>query len=506
MRAFFLVFFAAALVSVGFAQFRPVWTSNKHIKGDGPDRGDGIAVAPNGEVFVAGTCDPDGNPETFDADVLLVKYDREGEQVFASQFSLTPISDDQTTSISLTPQGDIYVAGYTDDEYNHDSGEYNFLLLKFGQDGDLIWSRTYNGVGLAGNYAMSVLAQEDGGAVVTGYSPNWNGDTDAVTLRYSATGSLAWERRFAGSGSGNDFGWKIARDGNGNLYILGDAVNAGTGRDIVVIKYTSAGSLVYSTSYNGPDNGADHAGDFEVDLSGRVKATGSSFAGLAMQDIATLALGQNGTIEWSRRWNGVTSNSDYGWSVVTDSAGNVYVAGTTTVNAFNLDGVLLKYSPSGTLLWNRQMGGSGVDGLIVALLGDLDTVFVVGYASAVNGYLDFAIALYDSSGSIISSQATDGGGNYDDAPLAATIDLNNNVFAAGYTTHPVWGQDMMTVRYQQKPFADLNEDYCVDDTDLSRVLTRFGATSNGPEDINRDGVVDDIDLAIVLTTFGMGCN
>lgn len=53
--------------------------------------------------------------------------------------------------------------------------------------------------------------------------------------------------------------------------------------------------------------------------------------------------------------------------------------------------------------------------------------------------------------------------------------------------------------------GDVNGDGCVDDTDLARVLTMFGATGELDEDLNCDGIVDDTDLAIVLTQFGTGC-
>lgn len=54
--------------------------------------------------------------------------------------------------------------------------------------------------------------------------------------------------------------------------------------------------------------------------------------------------------------------------------------------------------------------------------------------------------------------------------------------------------------------GDVNGDGCVNDTDLSAVLTRFGQNCSGcPEDLNRDGVVNDADLTIVLQNYGRGC-
>ncbi|MEM4284104.1 MAG: hypothetical protein QXS96_06440 [Candidatus Caldarchaeum sp.] len=54
--------------------------------------------------------------------------------------------------------------------------------------------------------------------------------------------------------------------------------------------------------------------------------------------------------------------------------------------------------------------------------------------------------------------------------------------------------------------GDVDNNSCVDDADLLRVLFAFGQTGSAlPEDVNCDGIVDDADLLIVLFNFGIGC-
>ncbi|NUL83313.1 MAG: hypothetical protein HUU60_11410 [Armatimonadetes bacterium] len=53
--------------------------------------------------------------------------------------------------------------------------------------------------------------------------------------------------------------------------------------------------------------------------------------------------------------------------------------------------------------------------------------------------------------------------------------------------------------------GDIDQNGCVDDVDLARLLSMFGFTGDLPEDLNDDGVVDDTDLAVLLTNFGRGC-
>jgi len=54
--------------------------------------------------------------------------------------------------------------------------------------------------------------------------------------------------------------------------------------------------------------------------------------------------------------------------------------------------------------------------------------------------------------------------------------------------------------------GDVDENGCVDDSDLLAVLLAFGNEGElGRVDINCDGIVDDTDLLIVLINFGSGC-
>lgn len=62
----------------------------------------------------------------------------------------------------------------------------------------------------------------------------------------------------------------------------------------------------------------------------------------------------------------------------------------------------------------------------------------------------------------------------------------------------------LTLQTCQGSNGDVNQDGCVDDSDMLQVLFAFG--SDDPNsDVNCDGIVDDIDLLTVLFGFGHGC-
>lgn len=53
--------------------------------------------------------------------------------------------------------------------------------------------------------------------------------------------------------------------------------------------------------------------------------------------------------------------------------------------------------------------------------------------------------------------------------------------------------------------GDVDNNGCVNDSDLLQILFNFGATGNNLADVNCDGVVNDTDLLIILFNFGSGC-
>ncbi|GBC91767.1 hypothetical protein HRbin15_00226 [bacterium HR15] len=67
-----------------------------------------------------------------------------------------------------------------------------------------------------------------------------------------------------------------------------------------------------------------------------------------------------------------------------------------------------------------------------------------------------------------------------------------------------WERRGNIVFYHRQP-GDVDNNGCVDDADLLRVLFAFGLIGAYPEDLTLDGTVDDEDLLIVLFNFGSGC-
>ena len=153
--------------------------------------------------------------------------------------------------------------------------------------------------------------------------------------------------------------------------------------------------------------------------------------GAGKQDFLLAKFSNSGTVQWQRTLGG--SGDDYGWSVAVASDGSVYVCGyTNSTGAGNNDFLLAKFSSSGTVQWQRTLGGSGDDcGKSVAVAPD-GSVYVCGYTnSAGAGEEDLLLAKFSSSGTVQWQKTF--GSQYGDEGRSVVVAPDGSVYVCGST-------------------------------------------------------------------------
>jgi hypothetical protein len=235
--------FAAKLDSSG----NLAW--NTFLGSGGDDFGNGIAVDASGNSYVAGQgCGSWGSPVRAYAgwcDGFAAKLNGSGSLAWNTFLGWSGDAD-SAAAIAVDGSGNVYVVGYSPHTWGSPvrafADEDDAFAARLDNSGNLTW-HTFLG-GSENDYGYEIAADGSGNAYVVGYSrATWGSPArpftiapDAFTAGLDSSGSLTWNT-FLGS-SGSDYGYAIAADGRGNVYMSGTSFSSW---ELPIHSYTGAG-------------------------------------------------------------------------------------------------------------------------------------------------------------------------------------------------------------------------------------------------------------------------
>ena len=334
---------------------------------------------------------------------------------------------------TIQPDGKILVAGYSNNASNKD-----FAVVRYNTNGSLDTSFDTDGkvttpVGGSDDIACSIALQPDGKIVVGGYTFNGSNYNFAV-VRYNTDGSLDTSFDTDGKvttviGTGNDVGYSVALQADGKIILAG--YTTGANIDFAVVRYNANGSL-----------------DTSFDTDGKVITP-------------------------------VGTTNDYGRSAAIQADGKIVVGGYIS-NGASYNFAVVRYNTDGSLDTAFDTDGKvttaiGTTSLANYLVIQTDgKILLAGYSAGTTN--DFAVARYNTNGSLDTSFDTDGKattdiGGYDDVVNSLVLQSDGKIVVAGESGNGT-SDDFALVRYNTNGSLDATFD-----TD-GKVTTPVGATTN----------------------------
>jgi len=244
-------------------------------------------------------------------------------------------------------------------------------------------------------------------------------------IKQDPAGAVLWQRRFGTTGQIGVEG--VAVDSSDNVYILGFTEQQGAGSaDFALAKYNSAGTLQWQRNLGGTSSDLGYG--VAVDSSDNVYITGNESSTDGSSDIFLAKYNSAGTIQWQRGLGGA-SGSNNSFAIAIDSSNNAYLAGNTNLQgAGSTDGVIAKYNSSGTIQWQRIIGGAGTEQLNAIAVDSSSNVYVTGY-SYDDPNLKVMLVKYNSAGTLQWQKVL----GVNDYGWAVTTDSTGNVYVSGQT-------------------------------------------------------------------------
>lgn len=311
-----------------------------------------------------------------------------------------------------------------------------------------VWEKRYNGPGNDYDNAASVFVDGDGNVYVAGSSTGTGSGLDYTVIKYNSAGNVLWNSRYNGPAGGEDNAYLIKVDNSGNIYVSGSSTGNGSGLDYCVVKYNSAGAQQWAARYNGPGNATDEIYSLQIDNSSNIYVTGYSNGGASGDDICTIKYNSAGAEQWVRRIDGSSGADDYGNSLQLDNQGNVYLTSAVTRAGTDIDYLTLKYSPEGNVLWSDYYDGpvNGEDFPSSNAIDANGNLFVTGYSEGIGSERDYLTLKYNVNGQPVWERRYDGPDGWDESFNVVT-DNQGNVYVTGNSAGIGTGDDYCIIKY-----------------------------------------------------------
>jgi hypothetical protein len=310
---------------------------------------------------------------------------------------------DSVYSISSVKDLDV---DYNNNVYVSAGGAYNGhsapVIVKHNPDGSIAWQYAF--VGLSDDfYIEKSITDGAGNSFIAGQTPN--ATYDAVIAQVTPSGTTGWSHVFDMAGGYDGYN-DIISDTAGNVYAAGVSVNASlSDQRILLTKFNSAGSVQWSQFYSAPDKTAN-AYQLRFDSDGNILVAGDSKDAAGHWQMQVVKYSPSGSLIWHQE-NLPTGPYQYQFrQMISDNSSNVYWFGNldTTGTGFgtlsNYGVGVVKMNSSGTVQWARKFFRSnyGIGKVNTCALAVSGTVYMGGYTDSSFTYLGYYAALEPTSG------------------------------------------------------------------------------------------------------------
>lgn len=279
--------------------------------------------------------------------------------------------------------------------------------------------------------------------IVVGNKLNSSGNSDVLISKYNSEGALQWQKTFDGVDNENDYGVSVKVDNSNNIYVAAAINTTTTESDIGLLKYNAAGVLQYDKTWTG-NFGIDVPSDLISDNAGNVFIAGSTEASNGQSDY-TIIKYSNGIQQWQTSYD--YNNLHDAAVKIEFSSSNVLVTGASASTVTNWDYTTLLINSSTGGISNTQrtsLAGAGLDQVTDATTDNNDNLYLTGYVE-LNGIYNIRTVKIDTSFNI--AWVVDHTNGYNEKANAICVDDMGNVYITGSKENTPTQTDFLTIKY-----------------------------------------------------------
>lgn len=243
----------------------------------------------------------------------------------------------------------------------------------------------------------------------------------------------------------------------------------------------------------------EQGGGVAVHTNGDIYTTFQSASQTAgQQDIYLVKYNSTGTLQWQRSIGGATLDVPNG--IALDSSGNPHIISrsNSTGTAGADDFYIVKYDTTGALTWQRMIGGISNDdgyGIAVDSSGNVYVTGDIGTVTGGAGSSDTGLIKYNSAGTI-QFQVSIGGTGYDSG-RGVDFDSSGNVYLGAFEVSTTGNNNFLIVKYNtsgvlqwQRIIGGSFDDVCLGiKIDVNNNIYSFGYSSSATGGVTNDMLI-----------------
>ena len=277
-----------------------------------------IGLSPDGTaVYITG--------QFGDGSVYVAKFSAGGDLLWQRTWG---DNGNFANGLAVSPDGSVYVAGGTS---TYDVGQSDTFLFKLTADGALEWDMTWGGFGF--DAARDLAADAAGNVYMAGETNSFVAN-DAFLIKVSPAGTVLWERDWGALDRdgfpGLTAAFGVGTGADGSVYITGNASDIGADQNIILVKFDANGNLVWER-IGGPGFGTGLdvavAADGEIFVTGGVLVESREFPDLSGGHAFVAQYAADGKKRRALTWGGAEHESANGESIAIGPDGAIAVAG-----------------------------------------------------------------------------------------------------------------------------------------------------------------------------------
>lgn len=363
----------------------------------------GTAVDSSGNVYLSGQNKNSSNRLIAN----VTKHDTTGSiqwQRHLTGPAGASLSFDGANGVSLDTSGDVYLTGFFKNT-TADFGQ-NAFVAKYNSSGSIQWQRQLVGP-LSGYFqfenGQAIDLDSSNNVFVAGLGRNSSYGIDAFLAKYNSSGTIQWQRQFYDANSAadrNSAAYGVRADSAGNPYIVGQFKNTSGGKNAFIAKYNTSGSLQWQASLadaNSAGSQDTYFTELGFDSSDNVYAIGYFKNTSGGRNGLIVKYDSSGTIQWQRSIvssAAAASQAEALYGIIFDSNNTMCISG-NFIGSGASNGLLLKLPSDGSRTGTYTLGTSRTITYGVSTL-----TTGSGVMTSATGYLT------DSSGSLTDSAGT----------------------------------------------------------------------------------------------------